>query len=368
MSGITLSINGVKLTTVKGKSLLEAAREAGIYIPALCAYPGLTPAPGMRASTGIYRGRELVSGTHPGKEFEGCQLCRVEIAGEKEFPQACITPAEEGMVVRTETPQLQQLRRHYLAAILAEHPHVCLMCAQREGCSLTSCSFGVAEKERCCFKFNRCELRKVAEYIGIEPETPRYIFSSLPLLQEEPLFARDYNLCIGCLRCVRACQEIKKAGALSFVYQQGKVIVGRVAPSYKESGCQLCGACVEVCPTGALADIQKAKPGRREKLGLSPPVFPPEKCLPLDAIRVSQVPEVEGVLQLLDASREVVYIKGTPNLRQELEEQLRTQNPARYFLYEEAPLYTCRESELLQQFLQQHGRLPSQNDELEKLF
>jgi len=104
------------------------------------------------------------------------------------------------------------------------------------------------------------------------------------------------------------------------------------------------------------------------RLEISPVVFPPERWLPFEADNVGAVPEIEGVFQLLDEEKKVIYIKGTMNLRQDLEEQLLTRERARYFICEEDPMYTKRESELLQKFLQQHGRLPEGNDELEDLF
>jgi NADPH-dependent glutamate synthase beta subunit-like oxidoreductase len=120
--------------------------------------------------------------------------------------------------------------------------------------------------ERCCLKFGRCELRKVAEYIGIEEDTAKYLPGQAPALKEGPLFDRDYNLCIGCLKCVRVCKDVRGVETLDFVWDDGEVIVGTTQPSLKESGCRFCGACVEVCPAGGLLDkgIQWAE--REKKL------------------------------------------------------------------------------------------------------
>ncbi|MGB5933972.1 MAG: BzdV protein, partial [Anaerolineae bacterium] len=104
------------------------------------------------------------------------------------------------------------------------------------------------------------------------------------------------------------------------------------------------------------------------RLEISPVPFAPERWLPFNADNVSAVPGMEGVFQLLDEGRKVIYIQGVMNLRQHLEEQLLTQESAHYFIYEEDPMYTKRESELLQKFLGQHGRLPEGNDALEDLF
>lgn len=83
---------------------------------------------------------------------------------------------------------------------------------------------------------------------------------------------------------------------------------------------------------------------------------------------MSQVPEVEGIYQLLDEQENVIYIKGAINLQRELEEQLELYEKARYFTYEEEPMYTKRESQLLQQYIAEHGQMPEGNRELEDLF
>ena len=82
------------------------------------------------------------------------------------------------------------------------------------------------------------------------------------------------------------------------------------------------------------------------------------------------VPETEGVIQLAGEDNEVLLIKGTPNLRKELQEALMTEDARarKRFLYEEAKMFTTRESELLQQFLKKHGRLPKQNIDLDDLY
>jgi hypothetical protein len=96
------------------------------------------------------------------------------------------------------------------------------------------------------------------------------------------------------------------------------------------------------------------------------PTLPPEKWLKFEAEAVSTVPECEGVFQLLDEKKKVIYIKGAMNLRKELMEQVSTSKQAKYFLYEEAKMFTMRESELLQQFMKKYGKMPDQNVGLEE--
>ncbi|MEK7449003.1 MAG: FAD-dependent oxidoreductase [Planctomycetota bacterium] len=275
---------------------MKVALSQGIYIPHLCFHPDLPPSSKNMASDLVYRGKDGIQHQGANKEslypasaerdrYNGCKLCLVEVSGLPELQKACETVVEEGMVIRTETERIKEARQKNLSKILADHPHACLTCAQNEGCSLTQCSSNVPVNERCCIKFGRCEIQKVSEYIGIWPETPRYIHRDMPILNCEPLFTRNYNLCIGCTRCVRVCQEVRGIDALGFVYRtdnggdvaaeftsdsqreinsratesfnDAKIVVGSRAETLAGSGCKFCGACVEVCPTGTLLDKVK---------------------------------------------------------------------------------------------------------------
>jgi hypothetical protein len=93
-----------------------------------------------------------------------------------------------------------------------------------------------------------------------------------------------------------------------------------------------------------------------------------QKSLELTRENLAQVPETGGVYQLLDGQPNVIFIKGAMNLRKELAEQLAMNKQAQYFIYEEHPLYSMRESELLQQYLACHGEMPQLNRELDDLF
>ncbi|KKM12493.1 hypothetical protein SY88_02850 [Clostridiales bacterium PH28_bin88] len=229
MSMINLTIDGLPVEAEASFKILEAARKVGIYIPGLCSHPDLPPG-------GI------------------CGLCLVEVEGLEDLVQACETKVEPGMVVHTGTLRVLEYRRNKLAAILGNHPHSCLTCAQREGCSRTQCSSNVPANERCCPKLGSCEVRKISEYIGIKPEIPRYQFLNLPLVLHEPLIQRDYNLCIGCQRCVRVCRDVLGVGALHVVEMQDRSVASPTGLTLAESHCRFCTACVEVCPTGALSD------------------------------------------------------------------------------------------------------------------
>ncbi len=232
---IKLTIDGNNVEVEKGVTVLQAAQSAGIYIPTLCYHPNLQP-------------------------YGGCRLCIVEIENMRGLPTSCTTPATEGMVVTTNTPKLQELRRSFLQLILTEHPNACLTCHRRERCGpYDICLRNVAVTERCvsCPKNGQCELQFLVDYIGLRDVTLPYKYKELPVdYSREPLIKRDYNLCILCGRCVQVCADVRGIGAVSFIHRGFETVVGTAFDRpLQDSGCRFCGACVEVCPTGALTDM-----------------------------------------------------------------------------------------------------------------
>jgi len=232
MANISLTIDDKIVEVAENTTVLEAAQLTGIYIPTLCYHPSL-------------------------KTYEGCRLCLVDIQGIEEPVASCVTPAAGGMVVRTDTPEVKKSRRDNLESILVGHPNWCLTCDRRERCSpFDVCLRTVSVTERCvtCPKNGHCELQRIVDYIGIDKITIPYEPKELPLY-DDPLIRRDYNLCIQCGRCVRMCDDARGIGAIGFIEQEGEKRVGAVlGGSLKDSGCRFCGACVEVCHTGALTD------------------------------------------------------------------------------------------------------------------
>ncbi|MEE8419391.1 MAG: 2Fe-2S iron-sulfur cluster-binding protein, partial [Dehalococcoidales bacterium] len=255
---VKVIIDEVEHSASEGTTIIDAAQQAGIYIPHICSHPDLSPQKSLKPAEAVYRGQLKLENQKAGLEWEGCRLCVVEIEGKEGLHRSCNTPVEEGMVIRTVTPEVQEYQRDRLMLKMAKHPHACLGCAQKEGCARFPCSMNVPEHERCCWRFGNCEIQQVAEYVGIKPETPRYIFEDIPVISDEPLFERDYNLCIGCTRCVRVCREVRGIEALDFVFDdEGRVLVGSVGPGPRESACKFCTACVQICPTGALRDKEE---------------------------------------------------------------------------------------------------------------
>jgi formate dehydrogenase beta subunit len=291
MSLIAFSIDGQTVKAEASATILEAARKAGIYIPSLCHHPDLPKMAGLLPAAVVWQG-QLRLENHPDRSSQasGCGLCLVEIQGEAEPKPACSTQVCAGLAVTTNSERLRRLRQEKLAPFLAKHPHACLTCAQAAGCSRTQCSSNVPEEERCCPKFGHCEFQKIVEYVGVAASVPRWKPTSLPIL-DGPLFERNYNLCIGCTRCLRACQDLRGVAALGFVFdQEGQVAVGSLAPDLAEAGCKFCTACVAVCPTGALSDK-----------GISPARFK-EDLVPCRAACPAGL-DVPGYLRAIKAGR-----------------------------------------------------------------
>lgn len=231
MMKITIDNKSVEVS--RQMTVLEAADQNGIYIPSLCAHPELVP-------------------------YGGCRLCIVEIEGMKGYPTACTTMVKDGMTVRTNTNMLQQMRLDLLQLILSEHPAACLLCEDIEGCSMfqeTIRKVGITTGCRWCPKDKDCELQRIVESFDIHELSLPGLYRGLPVEKYDPFFDRDYNLCIYCGRCVRICNEYRKSSVIAF-RQRGKHTT--IGPSFDDNhidaGCEFCGACVSVCPTGAMAE------------------------------------------------------------------------------------------------------------------
>lgn len=234
MSKINLTIDGKTITAESDSTILDAANQAGIYIPTLCSHPDLKP-----------------SGE--------CGLCAVIVEGQAEPVQACNTKVAADMVVNTENSQARQKQRQALEKILKLHPNACLTCWRRERCKpFDTCLRQVSITERCvtCPENGHCELQKVADFLDIGNNDIAYEYRNLPIQRDNPYFDLDYNLCIACGRCVRACRDLRGIKALDFKEMGGYKVAGPVKATYAESGCKYCFSCVEVCPVGALVDKQ----------------------------------------------------------------------------------------------------------------
>jgi formate dehydrogenase beta subunit len=223
MGIIKLDIDGREIEAEAGKSILEASLEAGIYIPFLCYHPDLT-------STG------------------DCKLCVVEVEGNDELVISCTTPVAEGMKVRTKSDRLKAAQRQAMEKILEGHPVDC----------------------GTCIKYLNCELQSLKQYISEEEYKPKGPARLFAVDNSNPLFTIDANKCVMCTRCVRACKELRGVGILVEKTKDRDKYIGTEEKSLAESNCRFCGACAEVCPSGAIMDKEELIKGKNRKTALLP--------------------------------------------------------------------------------------------------
>lgn len=205
---ITITIDDKKIQTEENISILEAALNNGIYIPHLCYHPDL---PNLGA----------------------CKLCIVEIEGMEGVQASCSVKAEDGMVVHTRNKEIDHLRSLAMELILAAHPEHC-----------TSCP-----------KYGRCEMQLLIQYMDATGARMHNRVKKLPS-NENPLIVHDMLRCVLCGRCVRACKDLRGVGVLKYNKNNMETYVGTLHNKLlTETDCRFCGACAEVCPTGAIRDI-----------------------------------------------------------------------------------------------------------------
>jgi predicted molibdopterin-dependent oxidoreductase YjgC len=229
---VSITIDNRKVDTKAGLTILQAAREAGVDIPSLCALEHLP-------------------------SYGACRLCVVEVDGIRGFPTSCTTPVEEGMIIRTDTAEVKTLRQEVLKLLLSEHPASCLFCGEQDDCKEfqgTIRKVGVTTGCRYCPNDALCELQDITQKVGLTETSYPVYYRNFPVEKDDPFYDRDYNLCILCGRCVRVCNEIRLNGTLSFKQRGKQTTIGPAfARTHLEAGCEFCGACVAVCPTGALS-------------------------------------------------------------------------------------------------------------------
>jgi len=213
---ITLTIDGVEIEAQAGQTILEAAQEAGIYIPRLCAKDELEP-------------------------FGSCRVCTVMANGR---PQAaCTQPATDGMVVENETESVLALRRDIINMLFVEGNHFCMFCE----------------------KSGNCELQAIAYRLGItHPRFPYLSPADRDVDASHPDIFIDRNRCILCARCVRASRDLDAKGVFGFV---GRGIHKRIAvnapANLSDTQADAADKAMDVCPVGALM---------RKRVGYAVPV------------------------------------------------------------------------------------------------
>lgn len=222
METISITIDDQNITARKGATILETALANNIYIPHLCYHPDLKPA-------------------------GSCRICLVEMDDGK-LVTSCRIPVKEGMVIRTNSPDVDRVRRPLVEMIMANHHMDC----------------------KTCDKKGRCVLQKIRAHMKIDKkriqQNLRFPEEALALDSSNPFFTRDHSKCVLCGICVRTCQEIQKVNAIDFSGRGNNTKISTFGDKpIAESQCVSCGECVIRCPVGALVSPYLRRPAQEVK-------------------------------------------------------------------------------------------------------
>lgn len=234
MEKTNIIIDDTPLQVDADSTIMEAAELLGIKIPRLCYHPALS-----------------VEGA--------CRICIVQVDGARNFLPSCATKVAEGMVIRTNSPEIRQARRDLLELILDNHPMDCQTCERDANCELQNLAYSLGVRER-IFKGQR-------KRHEIESSSASVI--------------RNAEKCILCRRCVRVCAEVQSVHNLTQLYRGTNTIVAPAfAAPMAESVCINCGQCINVCPVAAFLEKNStekiwqalADPGKHVVVQIAPSI------------------------------------------------------------------------------------------------
>ena len=212
---VTFTIDGVEIEGTPGQMIIEAADEAGVYIPRLCHKPGLEP-------------------------FGSCRVCTVLVNGRP--TTACTQPIAPGIIVENDTEAVNEHRRNIIEMLFVEGNHFCMFCE----------------------KSGNCELQALAYRFGITHPRYPYLFPSRDVDMSHPDLWVDRNRCILCGRCVRASRDLDGKHVFEFVGRgPDKRVAVNAEARLADTDADVTDKAIEICPVGALM---------RKRVGYAVPV------------------------------------------------------------------------------------------------
>ncbi|MDD2628016.1 MAG: NADH-dependent [FeFe] hydrogenase, group A6 [Clostridia bacterium] len=205
---IKFKIDGNEVEVKAGETILDGARKLGIDIPTLCFLKEIN-------------------------EVGACRMCLVEVEGARGLVTSCVYPATEGMIVKTNTPEVNKSRKMTLELLLSNHNKKCLTCVRN----------------------TNCELQNLSKRFGLEDIRFAGEMTKAVIDESSKCIERDTSKCILCGRCVSICSNVQTVSALTRVQRGFNTYVG-IAEDMEiaKSTCVGCGQCVVNCPTGALKE------------------------------------------------------------------------------------------------------------------
>ncbi len=204
---MTITLDGREVTASPGRTVLEVARDHGVYIPTLCDDPALKP-------VGV------------------CRVCLVEDEKSGAVLASCVTPAAAGMQISTSSDRVLAARRSVVELLMASHPDWCPVCDSA----------------------NRCDLRRVAGELGVGAIRLERLHHTQPIEDANPYIQRDLTKCILCGKCIRACRDVHGVGAVEYAYRGfDSLPEAPLNVPLEDSSCNFCGLCMNLCPVAALA-------------------------------------------------------------------------------------------------------------------
>jgi bidirectional [NiFe] hydrogenase diaphorase subunit len=203
-------VDNKEIEAQPGTTLLKACLDNDIYIPNLCYLEGIDP-PSV-----------------------SCRMCFVEIEGERQPVPSCTVLVKDDMVVKTDTPAVRQLQRTALRLLLSVHHVDCRNCQANK----------------------KCELQRMAKFlkVGLKPKSLGVHLKDVEIDRSHPFLEYYPNRCVLCGKCIHVCRAKNGQSALTFSKRGFDTVISFYGvKDLAALACEICNACIDICPVGALS-------------------------------------------------------------------------------------------------------------------